>query len=513
MKMRMKKVTALLCAAVMCFSLAACGGGKDSKDAKGSSQSGERTDLNLLFTDAFSTIDPHNLSLNSDTAMARQIYEPLYWLDKDGKEVPMLATEYTVSDDQLTWTFKLREGVTFHNGDPLKASDVVYSYNRCMASAYMQNYTESIDKVEAPDDATVVVTLKAPCAPLIANLSDVGIVSEKFAEENKDDQGLLGFKECGTGAYMYKDSTPDVKVELEAYPDYWDGEAAIKQINYNLIVDTTTAVTAFKSGEIDVIAAPAADAKELIASGNYSSKEIPTNHVTYLIFNSQTEPFNNKLLRQAIAHAIDRQSIIDMAVGGAATPATSLATSYSFGYSEDHASYDYDVDKAKKLLADAGYPDGLDIGTFKTLSGSEFEKVAQAVQAQLAEVGITCKVEGLEGNALVNDCITGNFTLADMGQSMSADYDYVKTFFNEEYINGLNMARYTDPEITKLFADGLSTTDADARLKIYQQIENLTQEACVYVPIYNLTNTYTWNKNLNYEPSVFGVLVKDFSWK
>lgn len=513
MKKRMKQLTAFLCAVAMCFSMSACGGTKSNNSSKGDTQSDKRTDINLLITDAFSAIDPHNLALNSDKAMCRQIYEPLYWIDREGKEVPMLATEYSVSEDQLIWTFKLREGVTFHNGDTLKAGDVVYSYNRCMESAYMQSFTESIDKVEAPDDTTVLVTLKSPCAPLIGNLSEIGIVSEKYAEENKDDQGLLGFKECGTGAYMYKSSTPDVKVELEAYSGYWGGEPSIKQINYNVITDTTTALTAFKSGEIDVIAAPATDAEEIVASSEYSTKVIPTNHVTYLIFNSQTEPFNNKLLRQAIAYAIDRQSIIDMAAGGAATPALSLATSYSFGYTKDHTSYEYDTDKAKKLLAEAGYPDGLDIGAFKTMSGSEFEKVAQVVQSQLAQVGITCTIEGLEGNALVNDCITGNFTLADMGQMMTSDYDYVKTFFNEEYIDGFNMARYTDPEISKLFEEGISTADKDARQEIYKQTEELIQEACVYVPIYNLTNTYAWNKDLNYEPSVFGVLVKDFSWK
>lgn len=508
MKKRMKQLAILLCA-TMCLGLTACGGNSTGSN---STQSEARTDLNLLISDAFSTIDPQYLSLNSDKAMARQIYEPLYWIGADGEEIPMLATDYTISDDQLTWTFTLRDGVTFHNGDPLRASDVVYSYNRCMASPYMQQYTESIEKVEAPDDSTVVVTLSTPCAPLILNLSEVGIVNEKFAEENKDDQGLLGFNECGTGAYMYTSSTPDVSVELEAYPDYWDGEAAIKNITYNMITDATTSLTAFKSGEIDVIAAPATDAEELAANEAFSSKVIPTTHATYLIFNTQTEPFNNQDLRKAIAYAIDRQDVIEMAAGGAAEPAYSLATPYSFGFTEDHTKYEYDADKAKELLAQAGYPDGLDIGTFKTMSGSEFEKVAQVVQSQLADVGITCTIEGLEGNTLVNDCITGNFTLADMGQTISADYDFVKTFFNEEYIDALNMARYTDPEISKLFTEGAATTDSDARLEIYRQIEELTQDACAYVPLYNLTNTYVWNKDLNYEPSVFGVLVKDFSW-
>ena len=175
--------------------------------------------------------------------------------------------------------------------------------------------------------------------------------------------------------------------------------------------------------------------------------------------------------------------------------------------------YEYDPEKAKELLAQAGYPDGLDIGSIKTLGGSYFEKVVQVVQAELAEVGITCTIESMDGNSLVNDCITGNFTMADMGQNLSLDYDFLKTYFNEEYIDGLNMARYSDSTIQDLFEKGASTTDKEERLAIYKEIEDLTQEVCAYVPLYNLQTTTAWNKDLNYTPSITGVLYKDFSWK
>ena len=165
-----------------------------------------------------------------------------------------------------------------------------------------------------------------------------------------------------------------------------------------------------------------------------------------------------------------------------------------------------------ELLAEAGYLDGLDIGSMKTMSGSYFEKVMQVVQSQLAEIGITNTIEGMDGNSLVEDCITGNFTLADMGQNLSLDYDFLKTYFNEEYINGLNMARVSDSQIQELFEQGASTTDREERLAIYQEIEDLTQELCAYVPLYNLQTTTAWNKDLNYTPSVTGVLYKDCSW-
>lgn len=524
----LKPLTAVFCAAALTLGLAACSGGNTSADtgsasdtesassagqeAAGSGSASGRTDLNLRIGDAFSTVDPHNLSLNSDIMLSRQVYEPLYWINDEGEEIPMLATEYSVSEDGLTWTFQLREGVTFQNGDPLTAQDVVYSYERCFDNAYMQEKVEAIDSVTAPDDSTVEMHLKYQFSPLMEKIAAIGIVSQSFAEANMDDQGLLGFNACGTGAYSVKEAIPDVSITLEAYSGYWGGEAPIKTLNFEQITDETTAVTAFEAGEIDVMSIPSANWAQISESGQYNTDSRPSNHVVYLIFNTEAAPFDNRELRQAIAYAINREDIIAVAADGLADPATSLATSYMLGYTEDHMTYEYDPEKAKELLAEAGYPDGLDIGSMKTMSGSYFEKVMQVVQSQLAEIGITSTIEGMDGNSLVEDCITGNFTLADMGQNLSLDYDFLKTYFNEEYINGLNMARVSDSQIQELFKQGTSTTDREERLAIYQEIEDLTQELCAYVPLYNLQTTTAWNKDLNYTPSVTGVLYKDCNW-
>lgn len=524
----LKPLTAVFCAAALMLGLAACSGGNTSADtgsasdtesassagqeAAGSGSASGRTDLNLRIGDAFSTVDPHNLSLNSDIMLSRQVYEPLYWINDEGEEIPMLATEYSVSEDGLTWTFQLREGVTFQNGDPLTAQDVVYSYERCFDNAYMQEKVEAIDSVTAPDDSTVEMHLKYQFSPLMEKIAAIGIVSQSFVEANMDDQGLLGFNACGTGAYSVKEAIPDVSITLEAYSGYWGGEAPIKTLNFEQITDETTAVTAFEAGEIDVMSIPSANWTQISESGQYNTDSRPSNHVVYLIFNTEAAPFDNRELRQAIAYAINREDIIAVAADGPADPATSLATSYMLGYTEDHMTYEYDPEKAKELLAEAGYPDGLDIGSMKTMSGSYFEKVMQVVQSQLAEIGITSTIEGMDGNSLVEDCITGNFTLADMGQNLSLDYDFLKTYFNEEYINGLNMARVSDSQIQELFEQGASTTDREERLAIYQEIEDLTQELCAYVPLYNLQTTTAWNKDLNYTPSVTGVLYKDCSW-
>ncbi len=311
----LKPLTAVFCAAALTLGLAACSGGNTSADtgsasdtesassagqeAAGSGSASGRTDLNLRISDAFSTVDPHNLSLNSDIMLSRQVYEPLYWINDEGEEIPMLATEYSVSEDGLTWTFQLREGVTFQNGDPLTAQDVVYSYERCFDNAYMQEKVEAIDSVTAPDDSTVEMHLKYQFSPLMEKIAAIGIVSQSFAEANMDDQGLLGFNACGTGAYSVKEAIPDVSITLEAYSGYWGGEAPIKTLNFEQITDETTAVTAFEAGEIDVMSIPSANWAQISESGQYNTDSRPSNHVVYLIFNTEAAPFDNRELRQA----------------------------------------------------------------------------------------------------------------------------------------------------------------------------------------------------------------------
>ena len=158
-------------------------------------------------------------------------------------------------------------------------------------------------------------------------IAAIGIVSQSFAEANMDDQGLLGFNACGTGAYSVKEAIPDVRITLEAYSGYWGGEASINTLNFEQITDETTAVTAFEAGEIDVMSIPSANWAQISESGQYNTDSRPSNHVVYLIFNTEAAPFDNRELRPAIAYAINREDIIAVAADGLADPATSLATS------------------------------------------------------------------------------------------------------------------------------------------------------------------------------------------
>ena len=512
MKKKWLRPTALLLAAAL-MGLTACGGSGNSAgssaQADGSAAqtegSGSAKDvLNIRIPDAFSTLDPQGWSLDSDFRLCYQIYEPLYRVDDQTNEIPVLAESYTVSDDGLSYVFKLRSDVNFANGEKMTASDVKFSIERAKNSAYLQSNVTTVDTVDADDaNNTVTVHLTEPTPGLIEGLSYVLIVNQKFVEENQDENGSLGFNACGTGPYMLKEYTPDVSVTMEANPNYRGEAPAIKNLKFFLIADENTAMTAFQAGELDIARfANASNWDSLKADPNYQTTELTTNHVTYMIMNTKKAPFDDPLVREAISYAVNRDDIIAMTLNGLGTPAYTLATSMMIGYPETEPAYTYDPEKAKQLLAEAGYPDGLDIGEIQTLSGTYFEDVAVVMQQQLAAVGITSSISALEANALISNAMGGNIGMAAMGQSNTYDMSWLSTYYGTENIGSMNMAQYSDPQVDEMLKEANTEMDAEKRISLYKDILDKVDKEAVYIPLFNKTQCVAWAGNLNYTPSV-----------
>ena len=487
----------------------------DQTDPTSSTPSDEvRTDLHLSLAEVPSVLDPHYLSLIVEQTISAQIYETLIFIEDDGTERPVLATDYTVSEDGLTYTFNLRQGVLFHNGEELKASDVVFTVERCREAPRMYAYVEPIASVEAADDYTVVITLSYEYAPFIQYIGSLQIVNEKFVTEVGDD--ALATQTCGTGPYMLNEFVQAQSVSITAFPDYWQGEASIKDIDWKIITDTSTTLVAFEAGELDYISVPSANWPDIEASGLYNTELLESNHVTYLILNHTVEPFNNKLVRQAISHAINRDDMCLMALDGLATPAYTLAhPDRVFGATDDCTTFEYDPEAAMDLLAQAGYPDGFNAGVIKTI-GSYFQKVAQVAQSNLLAVGIQCDIEMAETSAYVTDCTNGNFGIAVMGSSMGNDFAMFDMPYASQYIDSNNYARYSNPEVDDLFAQGVATVNPDERLAIYSQLIEIVQDDAVYVPIFFRQSPVAYDKNLNtkfYEASGLSTaLYYEWSW-
>ncbi|MDD6188781.1 MAG: ABC transporter substrate-binding protein [Clostridiales bacterium] len=504
MKKMTKKMLAFLMAALMLVSLAACG----SKNTQGSNGTNStngtaKTELNVRIPDAFSTLDPHGWNLDSDFRLCYQIYEPLYAVDDATNEIPVLATGYTISEEGTSYVFTIRDDVYFTNGDKLSASDVKFSIERAKASAYLAQDVATVDTVEADDAAnTVTVNLTEPTPGLIEGLSYVLIANKKFVEENQDENGLLGFKACGTGPYMLKEYTQDVSVTMEANPNYRDGAPAIPTLKFHLIVDENTALTAFQAGEIDIARLNTTNWNNLKADSNYQTAELTTNHVTYIIMNVQKAPFDNQLVREAIACAVNREDMIAMVMDGQAKPTYTVVTPLMVGYAEIEPDYTYNTERAKELLAQAGYPNGLDVGEIQALSGTYFADAAVVLQQQLAEVGITCTISNLEANTLIANCMGGNFGMATMGQTNTYDMSWFATYYTTENIGGMNMAQYSNADIDAKIEAANICMDPKERIAMYKEIMETLDEECIYLPLYNKVTCMAWAKGLNYTPTV-----------
>ena len=507
-----KRILALLLTMIMALSLVACGSTNGGADKGGSDKgdSDKRDDVNIYCEGVWTSLDPYGAGAGTYTNMyiMNQVYEPLVKVD-NGNVVPCLAKEWTVSDDNLTYSFVLEEGVKFHNGEELKASDVVYSYNRAMGDVGLTTYVGSIGSVEATGDYTVDVHMSDVFAPMLANFSYVNIVSEKFATENE-----LNTLECGTGPYVLKDIDLNLEANLTAFEDYRLEKASITNVKFKVITEATTAAVAFESGELDFFFCYNTSAYAPLAdTGNYNTALVAQQHTAVIHLNNGVEPLNNPLVRKALAHATDRDTMISIAYDGMAAPTYLMANPTSFGVPEDlfYNHYEYDLDKAKELLAEAGYPNGLDLGNMTVIGGSYHEKYAQVWQQSLAQIGVT--IELVSSESAVADCTNHEYVTATMGNGFNSDFGNAGLSFYSTHKS--NMMDYNNEEVTAILDEALTITDPAKRQELYREAIEMIFEDCPNIPIFNKQVPWVWAKDLNATPRGDGAhpyYCYDMSW-
>ena len=526
----MKKRIALLLAATMLMtSLAGCAGGstgtssaggegsaavsENGQEGEADSSSSGRTDVVIRVESPWSTFNPLDSSLYVEFYELNQMYETLVWVDDEGNTVPVLAESWEANEDGTEYTIHIRQGVKFHSGDELKASDVAFVLTQASQSPALKSNLGAFKSAEAVDDYTVKITLEAPFAPLIPFLANIKIFSEKFYNEQNGD---LRTVECGTGPYTLVDVDMDTEMNLTAFEDYWQGPAAIKDIKFTVITDETTAAVAYMAGEVDFISTAASQFLEISAQPDlYSFEAVPTKHTALFYFNTERAPFDNKLVRKALQHAVDRETMIQVAFEGYASPAYLQGDESCFGVDYDRAvMYDYDLEKAKELLAEAGYPNGLDLGSLVTTEGY-FEKCAVVLQSSLAEIGCTMEVEVMENTALTATTLAGDYDMMAGGQSFSTDFAYAAKQYCSEYIGSNNYSRLRNDRVDELFAEAERETDPEVRKELYgEAIEIITDEATM-IPLFHKKLLFAWTKGLNcvvHHDSYIPYFVYEWSW-
>ncbi len=541
----MKRLLALLLACCMLLSLAACGSSSDetasagttaSSDAQSTTQATEETQTSSSDTldttnflkiadDNPDTTDPHCTSEYYTVAM--NVFDRLVEVqahdDGTSEIVPSLAKDWEISDDGLEYTFYLEEGVKYSNGADMTASDVLYSFTRLLtyekainddvvdmivgAQALMEGTAETLEGFEIIDDYTFKITLEQPYAAFLAGLTTPGasILDEETTEAAGEQFGIDPALTIGTGPFIFYEWTFNSQIILIANENCWSGAPACEGIVMKFIDDQDTMRMMFENGELDILDldnAPS-QADYFLDNPDYADNIVSGMRVGiyYIALNEAFEPLDNVLVRKALQCSVDRQAILDALYGGRGQVQNGIFPVGLIGYNPDLPEIEYDVERAKELLAEAGYADGFDL-TFTISSDADAttKDLAQIVQAQWAEIGVNVTIETLDSATMMDLRRSGEIMCYT--SSWSADFNdpdnFIYTFFGTTENTVLRSLNYSNEEAIARVAAARGIVDEDERIAEYQALEELIiQEDAAWVPLYAKEHLFVVNDRVS----------------
>jgi len=474
------------------------------------------------------SLDPQHVSAVNDFRILMNVYDGLVRYKDGTLEVePALATDWTISDDGLEYTFNLREGVSFHDGSPFNAEAVKFNFERMINENHpyhtgtfpLSFYFSAVAGVEAVDESTVTFTLNEPYAPFLSNLAyPAGLIVSKAAVETHGED--FDRNPSGTGAFKFAEWQSNTRVVIERNADYWDGAPPLEAVVYRPITDANTRVAAMLAGEIDVmVEVPPDNVATFSDSADFALYEEAGPHLWFLILNAKEGVFANKAARQAVNYAVDKQSLVDNVLQGTATVASGpTPPAFNWAYNEDLDPYPYDPDKARALLAEAGVAEGTSLTFYVTQGGSGMLdpiSMGTAIQADLQAVGLDVAIETYEWNTFlgkVNPGLEGKADMAEMAW-MTNDPDTLPflALRTEAWPEqgGFNSGYYSNPEVDELLAKARTSTDQAERAMLYKQMQAIVYEDAPWLFVANWKqNAVTSSKveNFSLQPSFFLLL-------
>jgi peptide/nickel transport system substrate-binding protein len=414
------------------------------------------------------------------------VYEPLTQFDRNANLQPCLAESWE-NPDPLTWIFHLSKGVKFHNGQEMDAEDVKFSLDRAVApetaSPYRDMYT-TIAETVAVDKYTVKVILGEPYPPLVNNLTreTVCIVNKEWAEDQIA-KGNIEFiaGECGTGPYKLVEYVPGDHMTLVKFEEYWDkGKPKIDDVIWKIMTDLDSCVAALRAGRVDFSELDAVAVQRLKDAENVTTISVPGMTHPVSIINMRRKPFDDVRVRQAIGLAVDRQEAIDKAYGGLGVLTGPLQTGWADWFiPAEELPYKVDREKAKELLAEAGYPDGFET-TILGLDIKPYNDLAVIMQAQLETVGIKAKVEQMEVGAWLDKIHKFDFDIHTNGYGLMPDPDAI---LGRSFICGgeANFPGYCDSKYEELRKEYLATSDHAEQVRICKEMQWMLLEAVPFI--------------------------------
>ncbi|MEN6419928.1 MAG: ABC transporter substrate-binding protein [Clostridiaceae bacterium] len=447
-----------------------------------------------------SAVDINNLNLQQQQDQINNIvlkctHETLVFFTNEGTFVPMLATEWENIDDTHI-QFKLADNVTFSDGTPMTAEDVKFTLDMALESPQAGNLAGMVG-CEVVDDHTIVIETESFNNEFVASLA-----STPFGIQSKAayDSGMENPWYIGTGPYVFDEWVEGEYCRLKKNENYWGSNPGVADfIEFRPILEDSSRVIALQNGEVDVCINPPVNELDILASDpNVTVFERAGSRLFYFAFNVTKAPWDNKTLRQAVACAINRNDVLEVAVSGKGTPQTTILNRGLWGFYDDMEGFDYDVERAKSLMTEAGYPDGGIDTTLLIANSSPYKEIAQVIQGNLKEIGINVEIQTVDDATLKELCKAGDqdLYLWRWNEDSKVDFVYRDLFYTG---SGSNFHHYSNPRADELTDLVATEKDQAKRVEYSNELQTLLVDDCPQVPLYIANLVIAYNKNLKGE--------------
>jgi peptide/nickel transport system substrate-binding protein len=485
-------------------------------------------DISIGLQAAITSMDPHYHNVGPNNSTLRHIFEPLVSVDENQKLTPGLATSWKAIDD-TTWEFKLRKNVRFHDGSPFTAEDVAFSLKRVPnvpnSPSSFATFTKPIVDVKVVDAHTIIFKTASPHPLLPSDLSAVDIVSKAVGEKATTDDYNSGKATIGTGAYKFVEYVANQRIVLKANYGYWGGEEPWDKVTFKMLTSPAARVAALLSGDVEMIeTVPTADIAKLEKDKKFALSNKVSNRVIYVHLNQHQDkaplfftdkagkpldknPLKDVRVRKALSMAINREAIVSKVMEGRAVAASQLLADNFFGTSKKLKPMKFDPEGAKKLLADAGYPNGFAM----TIHGPNNRYINDAAIAQTiaqfySRIGIDAKVDTMPSSVYFTRATKLEFSYmvlgwgTESGEQGSALRSLLATYDTAKGMGVTNRGRYSNAVFDKALGDALVTMDDKKREGMIQGAAEMVMEDVGLIPLHYEVSTWATTKALKYSP-------------
>ncbi|GAB6099251.1 ABC transporter substrate-binding protein [Halanaerocella petrolearia] len=513
-----KIVSLLMILTVVLFAAVGCGGNQAGEELKTDQKQQQQITEEEKYGGTYygrapsdpPTLDPAHSTDSTSSLIINNIFDGLVKFNKDLEVVPAIAKDWKVSEDGLTWTFTLRKNAKFHNGNKITADDVIYSFTRILnpetkserawlfdrvvgAQAFQEGKADKVSAFKALNDYKVQIKLSQPFTPFLSVLAmeNAAIVSKEAINKSNGD---FSQNPVGAGPFEFVKWKHDSKIVLKKNKDYYEeGRPYLDRVVYRVITEGTSAFAEYEQGNIYQMDSdiPDGQMKRVMDSTGEFADEFNTVSrlgTYYFGFNMKKKPFNKKKVRQALNYAVNRKVIASVLKNGLVKPAKGILPPGMPGYNPDLKGYDYNLEKAKQLLKEAGFPNGLP-GEYELSynTGKGHQRIAEAVQASFKKIGVDVKLVNVDWGTYIQKVDNGNTQMFRM--SWLADYpdpdNFLHVLFHSDNLGtGGNYVFYESKKVDKMLNKAQQMEPGQERIKLYQKIEEQIVNDAPWIPVY-----------------------------